>query len=184
MLLSQHPEVREQLVAELQQVLQDRLPTIEDLGNLRYTNQVIKESMRLYPPVAIFGREAAQDTTIGDYEIPQGTVVTISQWVMHRHPKYFENPESFQPERWIENFEKQLPRGVYIPFGDGPRVCIGKGFAQMEAVLLLATISQRFELDLEPGFEIVPQPSITLRPASGIKVRLKQIAAATAGAAV
>lgn len=175
MLLSQHPQVRQQLQAELQQVLQGRLPTIGDLGSLRYTNQVIKESMRLYPPVAIFGREAARDTTIGDYEIPQGTVVTISQWVMHRHPKYFENPDAFQPERWTENFEKQIPRGVYIPFGDGPRVCIGKGFAQMEAVLLLATIAQRFELDLEPGFEIVPQPSITLRPATGIKVRLKRL---------
>jgi cytochrome P450 len=179
MLLAQHPEVRQQLETELQQVLQGRLPTIEDLGNLRYTSQIVKESMRLYPPVAIFGREAVQDCTIGDYEIPQGTVVTISQWVMHRHPKYFDNPEAFQPERWSDNYEKQLPRGVYIPFGDGPRVCIGKGFAQMEAVLLLATIAQRFELDLEPGFEIVPQPSITLRPAHGMRVRLKQLAVST-----
>jgi cytochrome P450 len=139
------------------------------------SNQVVKESMRLYPPVAVFGREAAQDCTIGDYEIHQGTVITISQWVMHRHPQYFDNPEVFEPERWTEEFEKNLPRGVYIPFGDGPRVCIGKGFAQMEAGLLLATIAQRFELDLEPGYPIVPQPSITLRPEYGIKVKLKQI---------
>jgi cytochrome P450 len=103
-------------------------------------------------------------------------VITISQWVMHRHPQYFDNPEAFEPERWTDEFEKQLPRGVYIPFGDGPRVCIGKGFAQMEAGLLLATIAQRFELDLEPGYPIVPQPSITLRPEYGIKVKLKQIA--------
>jgi cytochrome P450 len=176
MLLSQHPAARQQLTTELQQVLQGRLPTLADMSSLRYTNQVIKESMRLYPPVAIFGREAATDATIGDYDIPRGTVVTISQWVMHRHPQYFDNPEAFQPERWTESFEKQLPRGVYIPFGDGPRVCIGKGFAQMEAVLLLATIAQRFELDLVPDFEIVPQPSITLRPANGIRVQLKQIA--------
>jgi cytochrome P450 len=175
MLLAQHPEVRQKLQAELQQ-LQGRLPTIEDIRSLHYTNQVVKESMRLYPPVSIFGREAARDCTIGDYEIPQGTVIMISQWVMHRHPKYFDNPEAFQPERWTEEFEKQLPRGVYIPFGDGPRICIGKGFAQMEAVLLLATIAQRFELDVEPDFPIVPQPSITLRPEYGIKVRLKQIA--------
>ncbi len=175
MLLSQHPDVRQKLAVELQQVLQGRLPTIADLGKLPYTNQIIKESMRLYPPVAIFGREAATDTTIGDYEIPQGTVITISQWVMHRHPKYFTAPDTFQPERWTEAFEKHLPRGVYIPFGDGPRVCIGKGFAQMEAVLLLATIAQRFELNLEPGFEIVPQPSITLRPATGIRVSLQRI---------
>jgi len=176
MLLAQHPEVRQKLEAELQQVLQGRLPTIEEIRSLHYTNQVVKESMRLYPPVSIFGRQAARDCTIGDYEVPEGTLIMISQWVMHRHPKYFENPEAFQPERWTEAFEKQLPRGVYIPFGDGPRICIGKGFAQMEAVLLLATIAQRFELDLEPGFPIVPQPSITLRPEYGIKVRLKQIA--------
>jgi cytochrome P450 len=175
MLLAQHPEVRQKLEAELKQVLQGRLPTVEDIGKLHYTSQVVKESMRLYPPVAIFGREAARDCTIGDYDIPQGTVVTISQWVMHRHPRYFENPEVFQPERWTEAFEKALPRGVYIPFGDGPRVCIGKGFAQMEAVLLLAAIAQRFELNLEPDFAIVPQPSITLRPEHGVKVRIRQI---------
>jgi cytochrome P450 len=175
MLLAQHPEVRQKLESELKQVLQGQLPTVEDIGKLHYANQVVKESMRLYPPVAIFGREAAVDCTIGDYEIPQGTVVTISQWVMHRHPKYFENPEAFQPERWTEAFEKELPRGVYIPFGDGPRICIGKGFAQMEAVLLLAMIAQCFELNLEPGFEIIPQPSITLRPENGIRVRLRQI---------
>ncbi len=175
MLLAQHPEARQKLAAELQQVLAGRSPTIEEIRNLTYTNQVVKESMRLYPPVAIFGREAARDCTIEDYEISQGTVILISQWVMHRHPKYFDDPEVFQPERWTEDFEKQLPRGVYIPFGDGPRICIGKGFAQMEAVLLLATIAQRFELELEPGFPIVPQPSITLRPEYGIKVKLKQI---------
>jgi cytochrome P450 len=175
MLLAQHPEVRQKLEAELKQVLQGRLPTVEDIGKLHYTSQVVKESMRLYPPVAIFGREAARDCTIGDYDVPQGTVVTISQWVMHRHPRYFENPEVFQPERWTEAFEKELPRGVYIPFGDGPRVCIGKGFAQMEAVLLLAAIAQRFELNIEPDFAIVPQPSITLRPEHGIKVRIRQI---------
>jgi cytochrome P450 len=175
MLLAQHPEVRSKLQAELQQVLGGRLPTLEDIRHLTYTNQIVKESMRLYPPVAIFGREAARDCTIGDYEVAQGTVLTISQWVMHRHPKYFDRPEAFKPERWTEEFEKQLPRGVYIPFGDGPRICIGKGFAQMEAVLLLATIAQRFELDLEPGFPIVPQPSITLRPEYGIKVKLNLI---------
>jgi cytochrome P450 len=176
MLLAQHPAARQKLQAELQQVLAGRSPTLADLRQLTYTNQIVKESMRLYPPVAVFGREAAQDCTIGDYEIHQGTVITISQWVMHRHPQYFDNPESFEPERWTDEFEKQLPRGVYIPFGDGPRVCIGKGFAQMEAGLLLATIAQRFELDLEPGYPIVPQPSITLRPEYGIKVKLKQIA--------
>lgn len=175
MLLSQHSSAREKLQAELHQVLQGKSPTVEDLPKLVYTQQVIKESMRLYPPVAIFGREAAKDAQIGDYIIHRGTVIMISQWVMHRHPKYFDNPDTFQPERWTEEFEKQLPRGVYIPFGDGPRICIGKGFAQMEAALLLATIAQRFQIDLAPGYPIIPQPSITLRPESGIKVRLTQI---------
>ncbi|BAY18324.1 cytochrome P450 [Anabaenopsis circularis NIES-21] len=175
MLLSQNPEVREKLQSELDQVLQGKLPTLEDLGKLVYTQQVIKESMRLYPPVSLMGREAAVDTQIGDYEIPQGTSIMISQWVMHRHPKYFENPEVFQPERWTEELEKQLPKGVYIPFGDGPRICIGKGFAQMEAALLLATIAQSFQIDLVPGYPIVPQPSITLRPENGLKVEIKRI---------
>ncbi|MBU7585444.1 MAG: cytochrome P450 [Nostoc sp. TH1S01] len=175
MLLAQNPEVREKLQSELDQVLQGKLPTLEDLGKLVYTQQVIKESMRLYPPVSLMGREAAVDTQIGDYEIPQGTSIMISQWVMHRHPKYFENPEAFQPERWTEELEKQLPKGVYIPFGDGPRICIGKGFAQMEAALLLATIAQSFQIDLVPGYPIVPQPSITLRPENELKVNIKQI---------
>ncbi|QIR37718.1 cytochrome P450 [Tolypothrix sp. PCC 7910] len=175
MLISQNPEVQEKLSAELKEVLQGKLATIADLPRLTYTQQVIKESMRLYPPVALLGREAGEDTTIGDYEIPKGTVVMISQWVMHRHPKYFDRAEEFLPERWTEEFEKQLPKGVYIPFGDGPRICIGKGFAMMEAALLLATIAQRFQIEIEPGFPIVPQPSITLRPEYGIKVQLKGI---------
>lgn len=175
MLLAQNPQVQEKLQSELNQVLQGRLPTLEDLKALVYTQQVIKESMRLYPPVSLLGREAAVNIQIGDYEIAEGTTIMISQWVMHRHPKYFENPEVFQPERWTEEFEKQLPKGVYIPFGDGPRICIGKGFAQMEAALLLATIAQNFQIDLVPGYPIVPQPSITLRPENGLKVEVKQL---------
>ena len=176
MLLSKYPEVRNKLQDELNQVLAGRSPTVEDIPQLRYTDMVIKESMRLYPPVSIIGREAVQDCTIGDYAVPEGCAIQISQWVMHRDPRYFENPEIFQPERWEDNLEKRLPRGVYIPFGDGPRVCIGRGFALMEAILLLATIAQKFQLDVLPGFPIVPQPSITLRPEYGVKVQLKQLA--------
>jgi cytochrome P450 len=175
MLLSHHPEVLKKLQTELQQVLGDRPPTIEDLSRLQYTDWVVKESMRLYPPVAIFGREVVRDTTVGDYEITAGTVIMISQWVMHRSPTYFDDPESFKPERWDNNLERSLPRGVYIPFGDGPRVCIGKGFALMEAVLLLAAIAQKFQIEVIPEFEIVPQASITLRPETGIQVRLRQL---------
>ncbi len=101
-------------------------------------------------------------------------MIIMSQWVMHRNPRYFEDPEVFKPERWANDLEKTLPRGVYFPFGDGPRICIGKSFALMEADLLLATIAQKFELNLVPAHPIIPQASITLRPATGVKVTLKQ----------
>lgn len=174
MLLSQHPEVQSKLIAEIKAVLNGRSPTIADIPNLPYANMVIKEVMRLYPPVSIFARQAAQDCQIGPYEVPSGCHIMISQWVMHRSPRYFDEPEKFQPERWAEDLEKQLPRGVYFPFGDGPRICIGKGFAMMEAVLLLTAIAQNFELDILPEHPIVPQASITLRPEQGIKVILKK----------
>jgi cytochrome P450 len=172
MLLSQHPEVRTKLQEELSRVLGERSPEIADIPQLSYTEKVVKESMRLYPPVSIFGREVVRDAQIGDVTLPKGSIILISQWVMHRSPRYFDNSETFEPERWDNDLEKKLPRGVYIPFGDGPRVCIGKGFALMEAVLLLATISQRFEIDLVPDAPIVPQPSITLRPEQGISVNI------------
>ena len=178
MLLAQHPEVEAKLHAELEQELKGRLPTIEDLQKLPYTDAVIKESMRVYPPVAVLGREATEDVVVGDYLIPQDTVVIVSQWVMHHSPEYFDEPETFNPERWLETpgeqpLEKRLPRGVYFPFGDGPRVCIGKGFALMEAVLILATIAQKYQFNLEPGHKIIPQSSITLRPEHGILATLK-----------
>jgi cytochrome P450 len=175
MLLSQHPEVRTKLQEELSQVLGGRSPGIADIPQLPYTERVVKESMRLYPPVSIFGREAVNDAQIGDVAIPKGCIILISQWVMHRNPRYFDNPEAFEPNRWENDLEKKLPRGVYIPFGDGPRVCIGKGFALMEAVLLLATISQQFQIDLVPDAPIVPQPSITLRPEQGISVKIHSL---------
>jgi cytochrome P450 len=175
MLLSQHPEVRTKLQEELSQVLGGRSPGIADIPQLPYTERVVKESMRLYPPVSIFGREAVSDAQIGEVTIPKGCIILISQWVMHRNPRYFDNPEAFEPDRWENDLEKKLPRGVYIPFGDGPRVCIGKGFALMEAVLLLATISQHFQIDLVPDAPIVPQPSITLRPERGISVKIHSL---------
>ncbi|MBF2017930.1 MAG: cytochrome P450 [Rivularia sp. T60_A2020_040] len=174
MLLAQYPQVEAKLWDELKTVLGGRLPTVEDLPHLQYTNMVIQESMRLYPPVSIFGREAVEDYQVDGYQIPAGCVVMISQWVMHRHPKYFENSEEFIPERWENDLEKRLPKGVYIPFGDGPRICIGKGFAMMEAVLLVATIAQKYQLKLVENHPIVPQPSITLRPEHGIKVEIRK----------
>lgn len=178
MLLAQNPEAEAKLHQELQAVLQGRNPTIQDLEKLPYTSAIVKESMRLYPPVALLGRESIKDVTVGDYLIPTGCVIIISQWVMHHSPKYFDNAEAFQPERWLtatdqDPLEKRLPRGIYFPFGDGPRVCIGKSFALMEAVLILATIAQQYQPSLVPNHKIVPQSSITLRPEHGIKVMLK-----------
>jgi cytochrome P450 len=179
MLLAQNPDVAAQLHQELEQVLQGRSPKLEDLPQLPYTQAVINESMRLYPPVAMLGREATEDVVVGDYLIPKNCVVIISQWVMHHSAQYFDEAEAFKPERWLPQpgkspLESQLPRGVYFPFGDGPRICIGKGFALMEAALILATVAQRYQIDLVSTHEIVPQSSITLRPEKGIQVTLKQ----------
>ncbi|MGF1489126.1 MAG: cytochrome P450 [Prochloraceae cyanobacterium] len=174
MLLSQNPQVRNKLKQEIKEVLGNNKPTAADYSKLNYTKMVIKESMRLYPAVAELSRQTTKEYNLGDYKIPAGCIVMMSQWVNHRDPNYFRDPEKFNPDRWANDLEKQLPRGVYYPFGDGQRICIGKGFALMEAVLLLATISQKFELNLLPEHPIIPQPSITLRPEKGIKVVLSK----------
>ncbi|AFY58376.1 cytochrome P450 [Rivularia sp. PCC 7116] len=175
MLLGENPDIRAKLDEELKAVLQGNAPTIEDLQRLPYTTMVIKEALRLYPTVTDLSRQATEDCEIGGYSIPKGTTLNISQWVMHHDSRYFTNPEVFNPERWANDFEKTLPRGVYFPFGDGPRVCIGKSFAMMEAVLLLATIAQSFHLELVPNQVIEKQPSVTLRPKTGIQVVLKSV---------
>lgn len=170
MLLSQYPQVQDKLLVELKEVLNGKSPCIADIPQLRYTEMVIKEAMRLYPPVPMIPRKAAVDTEIGGYLIPAGCVLMMSQWVMHRHPRYFSEPLTFKPERWTDNLEKTLPSCVYFPFGDGPRICVGKSFALMEAVLLLATIAQKFEVKLVPDFNITLQVAVALRPRHGIKV--------------
>lgn len=175
MLLSQNPEVLTKLQQELKEVLGGRLPTIADLPSLRYTNLVIKESMRLYPVVWNMFSETSAQCEIGGYHVPAGCTIIGSQWVMQRDPRFFEQPEVFNPDRWAGDLEKQLPRGAYVPFGDGPRICIGRSFALMEVVLLLAAIAQKFELNLVPDQTIIPQPTITLQPKDGIKMVLKKL---------
>lgn len=172
MLLSQTPDVEAKLVQELQTVLAGRSPTVADLPQLSYAQQIIKEAMRLYPPVYSIGRSASREYNLDGYQLPTGCVIVFSPWVMHRHPKYFTEPEQFRPDRWASDLEKQLPKCAYFPFGDGPRICIGKNFAMMEAVLLLATIAQKFQITLVSDQPIVPLPSITLRPQNGINVRV------------
>lgn len=171
-LLSKHPEVEARLLEELQEVLGDRAPTVADLSRLSYAEMVIKESMRLYPPAWGISRETIDECEIGGCRVPAGTQVLIVLWAMHRDPRYFQNPEAFDPARWEGGLAKWLPKYAYLPFGAGPRVCIGNAFAMTEAVLLLATIAKGFRLEMVPERRVVPQPTTTLRPREGIRMLL------------
>lgn len=173
-LLAENPSVEAKLQAELTAVLGGRTPTMVDLPALKYTDQIIKEVLRLYPPAYAMGRQALQDIELGGYRIPAKSQLFFFPYVVQRDPRYFDAPEEFRPERWTEAFVKQLPRYAYFPFGGGPRLCIGNSFATMEAVLILATIAQQFRLTLVPNQIIKPLPSVTLRPEHGIKMVLEK----------
>jgi cytochrome P450 len=166
--LARQPRIEEKLAAEWATVLGGRTPTVDDLPRLTYTEHVITESMRLYPPVYLIGREPVVDCELDGYRIPRGATVFISQWVTHRDPRYFDQPLEFRPERWEDGLAKRLPRYAYFPFGAGPRVCIGNGFAMIEAVLLLATIGQAYRFTLEPEPPVEFRLGITLLPEYGI----------------
>lgn len=172
-LLAQNPEVEEKLHEELDNVLAGRQPSLADLPNLPYSLQIIKESMRLYPPAWILnGRIALEDVQLGGYTVPQGNILFISPYVMHHLPQYFTEPETFKPERFTPEFEKSLPKFAYMPFGGGARVCIGNAFGMMEAQLVLATIAQRFRLELATDKPIQYNAQVTLTPLDGIQMRL------------
>lgn len=170
-LLAQHPDIEARLHAEVDQVLGERRATVEDLRQLRYTDMIIKESMRLFPPVPTIGRWGMQDTEYNGYTIPSHSPLLISVYTMHHDARWFPEPEAFKPERWEQ--EKSIPRGAYLPFGGGPRICIGNSFAQMEAVLMLATIAQRYQLRLAPDQQTTPVPVLTLRPQENIRVMVE-----------
>jgi cytochrome P450 len=172
-LLGQHPEVERKLHRELDHVLDGRVPSFSDLPALTYTERVIKESMRLYPPAWSLARTVVSDFELRGYRIPAGANVVMSQWIMHRNPHYFPDPNKFDPDRWLLERLQKLPRFAYFPFGGGPRQCIGTAFAMMEATILLATIAQRFRFNTVPEHPVVPIPSFTLRPKSGIKMTLQ-----------
>ena len=171
-LLGQNPEAQQNLQQELDGVLGLRAPGFSDLAKLQYAERVIKESMRLYPPAWSLARTVINEFEVGGYRIPAGANVVMSQWIMHRNPQYFPDPEKFDPDRWLERSQK-LPRFAYFPFGGGPRQCIGAAFAMMEATLLLATIGQRFQFRAVAGHPVVPAPSFTLRPKHGIRMILE-----------
>jgi len=169
-LLATHPEVEKKWHAELKEVLGDRLPTVEDLRNLTYTEMITKEAMRLYPPAYAVGREALEDTSFGGFKVPKGSQVFAFQWVTQRDERYFENPDRFDPERWTAERAEEIPKYAYFPFGGGPRQCIGNYFAMMEIVLLLATIGGRFSLSLASEQRVELLPVLSLRPKQGIRL--------------
>ncbi len=172
-LLTQHPDVQARLQEELDTVLEGDNPRFEDLENLKYTEMVIKESMRILPPVwTLSARQANEDIVIGDYFIPKDKTVFVSPYASHHNPRHFPNPDVFDPERFNEENEKALPRHAYLPFGAGPRVCIGNSFAMMEAKLILATIAKRYHLAPVAGQKLDPLAQITLSNNQGMNVHL------------
>ena len=172
LLLARAPEAEAAMASELQTALQGRSPAYADLPNLPFTRAIIQETLRLYPPVWMTGRQALRPCEIGGFRVPVGAFLMTSQWAVQRLPQHFPCPDHFRPERWINGETADLPRFAYFPFGGGPRICIGQNFALVEAILLLATIAQRFRLEPEPNASSQPWPSMTLRPPAGTMMRL------------
>ncbi|MFP2962584.1 cytochrome P450 [Myxococcus sp. 1LA] len=170
LLLSRHPGVRRDVEAELARELGGRQPTQGDLPRLALTRRVVDESLRLYPPAWSLSRVAAEEDVLSGFRIPKGTKVLLAPWVTHRHPRIWDNPEGFDPDRFLPEREQERPRFSWFPFGGGPRQCIGNQFALMELVLVLATLLQRVRLNLTPGQVIHSAAAITLRPRPGVWV--------------
>jgi cytochrome P450 len=181
-LLGLHPEIQRQVRDEVRTVLGERTPTAADLPRLALCERVIRESMRLFPPAYVIGRRPLEDITIGGHFIAAGTNVLMSQWIVHRDERWYDEPLRFWPDRWADGLANRLPKYAYFPFGGGPRVCIGNTFAMFEATLILALIAQRFTLELvspdrtgataQNPYPISLHPAVTLRPGEPICVRL------------
>jgi len=169
-LLSQHPQARQRLESELDTVLEGRPPEYADLANLPYTRMVVDEAMRLYPPAWGFSRQAMGDDRLGGYRLPKGWLAFVIPWVLHRLPAYWPNPDAFDPERFSPERSADRPKFVYIPFGAGPRQCIGNQFALIEAHLSVATLAQSYRLHLAASQAVEAWPLITLRPRYGMSM--------------
>jgi cytochrome P450 len=170
-LIARDPDVDEILRAEVSTVLEGRPPLVEDIQNLRFAQYVVWETTRLFPAGYVTAREALHDVEVEGYPIRRGTIVIMPQWVMHRDPRYFDDPDAFRPQRWADGLIDRLPRGAYFPFGMGPRQCIGAAFAMQEAVLVLAAICQRFRLESVSSEKIGPIPTVALQPDNPIQLR-------------
>lgn len=173
-LVSQHPEVERSVHEETDRVLQGRTPTVDDVPKLRYLETVLAESMRLYPPAWAMGRRARNDFTLGDYRLPAGTTVLVSQYVTHRDPRNFSDPLAFDPDRFAFGGRATFPKFAYFPFGAGARQCIGEAYAWTESILVFATLAQKWRLRLLPGQKIEPQALITLRAKHGTRMQIER----------
>jgi cytochrome P450 len=171
-LLSQNEDVEAKLHEELDQVLAGRVPRMDDVARLKYTEMVFTEAMRLYPPAWAVGRLAVKEHSIGGYVVPAGSLVLLSQYAMHRDARFFPEPERFDPQRWTTDAREARPQFSYFPFGGGPRRCIGEGFAWMEGILLIATLAQKWRMSLVPEQQVEVRPVITLRPKHGMRMTL------------
>jgi cytochrome P450 len=172
-LLSQHPQVEQRLHAELEEALAGYLPTAADLPRLPYTRQVLAESLRLYPSIYMFGRQTLNGWRIRNYEIPAGSSLIISPYLVHHDPRHYPDPERFDPERWAPGARAGAHKLSYLPFSAGPRGCIGEPFAWQEAMLILVALAQDWKLRLAPGTHVPVQPRITLRPKGGLLMELE-----------
>jgi cytochrome P450 len=171
-LLDRHPEVLDRLAAEAHEVLGERLPVYDDLRRLTYTTMVVEEVMRLYPPVWILPREAQQDDTVGGFHVPAGSDVLVCPYTLHRHPEFWDQPERFDPERFDPAGSAGRPRYAYIPFGAGPRFCVGNSLGMMETVFVLALIARDLRLSTVAGYEVVAEPMLSLRVRGGLPMRV------------
>jgi cytochrome P450 len=183
-LLAQYPDVERHLHEELDTVVGDRLPRADDAANLPYTRRVMAEVMRCYPPAWGIGRRAIEDVEIGGYTIPRGTIVLMSQYLLHHDARFFPEPERFDPDRWLPDRQRTRPRFAYFPFGGGNRVCVGESFAWMEGVLVLATLAQQWRLERVETSPVPMKAMLTLRPARPIRMcpRLRRVAREVASA--
>ena len=179
-LLATHPEIQARFQAELDEVLGGRIPTPNDLPNLPFTERVVTESMRLYPPIWSTGRMTYEPITLGGWEIPAGAGLVAPQLIVQRDPRWFDDPLEFRPDRWTPQFRETVHRFAYYPFGGGPRLCIGEGFAWMEAILILATLGQRWTMRHDPHHEAELMPLVSLRPKDGMPMFLERRAGASA----
>ena len=173
-LLSLHPQVRERMHAEVDEVLGGRVPAADDVDRLAWTSACFQEAIRLYPPAWVFEREAVEDDHLDGHIIPAGSTLLFPSYLIHRDPRLWPNPEAFDPRRFLPENVHAHPRYAYVPFGAGRRMCVGAGFSIMEATLITAMIAQRFELDLVPGTRVQAEPTVTLRPRDGLPMTVRR----------